>query len=240
MLFAAVYEFAFGLIASDIAARSNVGFQRNYGSGWRAFKWTRMDPTPISGEKRRFEVAFPICQLMEAKGPRSISFVLTAVLRKDRRLMSWGAQNMNNIVGRSAGWGAIFGAAAAFASGLCLAIFWSTARTGHAGDFTMLMILWVPPVAIMGGGAAAVLFGVVAVIVNFSPGTDRSIAHKLCRLGESSVARNNHSTFRFMGCGWFAPSLAGSARNLFAVACRSPSRGNRGLSHRVDGAVGKK
>ena len=114
--------------------------------------------------------SLPICQLMEAKGPRSISFVLTAVLWKYHRLMSWGVQNMNNIVGRSAGWGAIFGAAAAFASGLCLAIFWSTARTGHAGDFTMLMILWVPPVAIMGGGAAAVLFGVVAVIVNFSPG----------------------------------------------------------------------
>ena len=29
---------------------------------------------------------------------------------------------MSNIVGRSVGWGAIFGAIAAFASGLCLAI----------------------------------------------------------------------------------------------------------------------
>ena len=77
---------------------------------------------------------------------------------------------MSNIVVRSAGWGAIFGAIAAFASGLCLAIFWSTERTGHTGDFAMLMALWVPPVAIVGGGAAAVLFGVVAVIVSFSPG----------------------------------------------------------------------
>ena len=73
---------------------------------------------------------------------------------------------MSNIVARSAGWGAIFGAIAAFASGLCLAIFWSTERTGHTGDFAMLMALWVPPVAIVGGGAAAVLFGVVAVIVS--------------------------------------------------------------------------
>jgi hypothetical protein len=113
------------------------------------------------------EVAFPICQLMEAKGPRSISLFGWQFFGKTIGL---GAQNMNNIVGRSAGWGAIFGAAAAFASGLCLAIFWSTARTGHAGDFTTLMILWVPPVAIMGAGAAAVLFGVVAVIVSFSPG----------------------------------------------------------------------
>ena len=175
-------------------------------------------------------------------GKRSLvyKFVLTAVLRKDRRLMSWGAQNMSNIVGRSAGWGAIFGAAAAFASGLCLAIFWSTARTGHAGDFATLMILWVPPVAIMGGGAAAVLFGVVAVIVNFSAGRIEASPISYAVLGSLSLARNNHSTIRFMGCGWFAPSLAGSARNLFAVACRSPSRGNRGLSHRVDGAVGKK
>ena len=59
---------------------------------------------------------------------------------------------MSNIVGRSVGWGAIFGAIAAFASGLCLAIFWSTGRTGHAGGFATLMILWVPPVAIMGAG----------------------------------------------------------------------------------------
>ena len=77
---------------------------------------------------------------------------------------------MSNIVARSAGWGAIFGAIAAFASGLCLAIFWSTERTGHTGDFAMLMALWVPPVAIVGGGAAAVLFGVVAVIASFSLG----------------------------------------------------------------------
>jgi hypothetical protein len=91
----------------------------------------------------------------------------------------------------------------------------------------------------MGAGAAAVLFGVVAVIVSFSPGRIEASPIS-CRLGESSVARNNHFTLCFMGCGWFAPSLAGSARNLFAVAYRSPSRGNRGLSHRVDGAVGKK
>ena len=77
---------------------------------------------------------------------------------------------MSNIVGRSAGGGAIFGAIAAFASGSCAAISWSTARTGHAGDFAALMILWVPPVVIMGAGAAAVLFAVVAVIVGFSSG----------------------------------------------------------------------
>ena len=57
-----------------------------------------------------------------------------------------------------------------FASGLCAAIFWSTEKTGHAGDFAALMILWVSPVAITGAGASAVLFGVVAVIVSFSPG----------------------------------------------------------------------
>jgi hypothetical protein len=78
--------------------------------------------------------------------------------------------NMSNLVGRSVGWGAIFGAAAAFASGSCASIFWSTGRTGHAGDFAALMILWVPPVVIMGAVAAAVLFGVVAVIVSFSSG----------------------------------------------------------------------
>jgi len=78
--------------------------------------------------------------------------------------------NMSNLVGRSAGWGAIFGAAAAFASGSCAAIFWSTGRTGHAGDFATLMILWVPPVVIMAAGAAAVLFGVVAAIVSVSAG----------------------------------------------------------------------
>ena len=77
---------------------------------------------------------------------------------------------MSNIVGRSAGWGAVFGATAAFATGLGLAIFWSTSKTGHASDFTALMVLWVPPVIIMGAGAAAVLFALVAVIVSLSLG----------------------------------------------------------------------
>jgi hypothetical protein len=76
---------------------------------------------------------------------------------------------MTNIVGRSVLWGAIFGATVAFAASSCLAIIWSTGKTGHPGDFPLLMILWVPPVTIMGAGAAAVLFGVVAVIVNFTP-----------------------------------------------------------------------
>ena len=76
---------------------------------------------------------------------------------------------MADLIGRSVVWGAIFGAIVAFATGFCLAIFWSTGRTGHGG-FVTLMILWVPPVAIMGGGAAAVLFGVVAVIVSFCRG----------------------------------------------------------------------
>ena len=88
---------------------------------------------------------------------------------------------MSNIVSRSAGWGAVFGATAAFATGLGLAIFWSTSKTGHAGDFAALMILWVPPVIIMGAGAAAVLFSVVGVIVE--SGADRSFAPQLCRVG---------------------------------------------------------
>ena len=116
------------------------------------------------------EVAFPDLSITGGKRSEVYKFRSDGSSSERPSVDVLGAQNMNNIVGRSAGWGAIFGAAAAFASGLCLAIFWSTARTGHAGDFTTLMILWVPPVAIMGGGAAAVLFGVVAVIVNFSPG----------------------------------------------------------------------
>jgi hypothetical protein len=43
-------------------------------------------------------------------------------------------------------------------------------RTGHIGEFVTLMILWVPPVTIMGAGAAAVLFGVVALILSLVPG----------------------------------------------------------------------
>jgi hypothetical protein len=42
-------------------------------------------------------------------------------------------------------------------------------RTGHIGEFVTLMILWVPPVTIMGAGAAAVLFGVVALILSLVP-----------------------------------------------------------------------
>jgi hypothetical protein len=66
--------------------------------------------------------------------------------------------------------------------------FWSTGRTGHAGDFATLMILWVPPVAIMGGAAAAVLFGVVAVIVSFNPGRiEASDAGSCAVSGQESI-----------------------------------------------------
>ena len=77
---------------------------------------------------------------------------------------------MSHTIGRSVAWGGIFGAIATFATGFCLAIFWSRARTGHPDHFATLMILWVPPVTIMGGGAAAVLFGVVGAILRLSPG----------------------------------------------------------------------
>jgi len=79
------------------------------------------------------------------------------------------SHNMSsNIVGRSVLWGAIFGAIAAFVAASCLSLVWSAGRTGHPSDFIMLMILWVPAVTIMGGGASAVLFGIVAAIVSFS------------------------------------------------------------------------
>src|SRR5262245_55791023 len=71
------------------------------------------------------------------------------------------------LIGRSILWGAIFGAIAAFVTGVGLAIYWSP---GRGGDFAALMILWVPPVAIMGGGAAAVLFGVVGLIASLTLG----------------------------------------------------------------------
>jgi hypothetical protein len=80
-----------------------------------------------------------------------------------------GNESMGNIIGRSAGWGAVFGAIAAFTTAACLLQYWASAKTGHPGDLITLMILWVPPVTIMGGVAATVLFAVVGAIMSFKP-----------------------------------------------------------------------
>jgi hypothetical protein len=70
----------------------------------------------------------------------------------------------------------------------------------------------------------------------FQSATD--IGPQLCRLVQSSIPRSHYSV-RWLGCGWLPPSPAGSARNLLASALRSPSRGNRWLSHWVEGTAGK-
>jgi hypothetical protein len=84
---------------------------------------------------------------------------------------------MSDLVGRSIAWGAFYGLVAAFVTSLCLAASWSTGRTGQAGEFATLMILWVPPVAIMGGAAGGVLFGVVAVIMGLCTGRTSPLSY---------------------------------------------------------------
>jgi hypothetical protein len=76
---------------------------------------------------------------------------------------------MGNTIGRSIGWGALFGTIAAFTTASCMSYFWASAKTGHPGDLLTLMVLWVPPVTIMGGVAATVLFAVVGAIMSFRP-----------------------------------------------------------------------
>ena len=76
---------------------------------------------------------------------------------------------MGNTIGRSIGWGALSGAIAAFTTASCLSYSWASAKTGHPGDLIVLMVLWVPPVTIMGSLAATVLFAAVGAIVSFRP-----------------------------------------------------------------------
>jgi hypothetical protein len=75
---------------------------------------------------------------------------------------------MGNTIGRSIGWGALFGTIAAFTTASCMSYFWASA-SGHPGELTTLMVFWVPPMTIMGGVAATVLFGVVGAIMSFRP-----------------------------------------------------------------------
>lgn len=75
---------------------------------------------------------------------------------------------MGNIIGRSIGCGALYGTIAAFTSALCQSLFWAS-KSGDPNGLPMLMIFWVPPMTILGGAAATVLFGVVGVIISFHP-----------------------------------------------------------------------
>jgi len=89
---------------------------------------------------------------------------------------------MGATIGRSIGWGALFGTIAAFTSASCLSYFWA-AKSHHAGELATLMILWVPPVTIMGGAAATVLFGIVGAIMSFEPGGIKPSALSFAFLG---------------------------------------------------------
>jgi hypothetical protein len=73
----------------------------------------------------------------------------------------------SGIVGPSIGWGTLFGAAVAFATLFCLVL--ATGAGMRNGDFGLLMGLAEIPAVIVGGIAGAVLFGVVGLIVRFSP-----------------------------------------------------------------------
>jgi hypothetical protein len=75
---------------------------------------------------------------------------------------------MGATIGRSIGWGALFGTIAAFASASYCA--YLSASAGHnAGELTFLMKYAVPLGSFMGGIVAAVLFGVVGAIMSFEP-----------------------------------------------------------------------
>jgi hypothetical protein len=76
--------------------------------------------------------------------------------------------SMGKTIGKSFGWGALFGSIAAFTTASCMSYFWATGKTGGPGHLVTLMILWVPPVTIMGGIAAAVLFAMVGAIVGLA------------------------------------------------------------------------
>jgi hypothetical protein len=76
---------------------------------------------------------------------------------------------MGNTIGRSIGWGAVFGTVAAFTTASSVSYFWAFSKTGHPSDLVTLMILFVPVATIMGGVAATVLFAVVGAIISFRP-----------------------------------------------------------------------
>ena len=75
---------------------------------------------------------------------------------------------MNDLVGRSIGWGAVFGAMGSFATASCYLLFWM-AKGGYHVEYGMAMIFWLPAMAIMGCIGGAVLFGVVGAIMRFYP-----------------------------------------------------------------------
>jgi hypothetical protein len=92
----------------------------------------------------------------------------------------------------------------------------------------MVVTFWVPPMTIMGGVAAAVLFGVVGVIMRFWPETIEpspfSYAFLGCLLALGIVVSFGSWAGRFVRITYRSPS-------------RSPLGTNRRPSHRMEGTA---
>lgn len=70
------------------------------------------------------------------------------------------------MISRSFSWGLCFGGLAALVVALFLTLTWSS-QSG-AGSLIMLLVMFVPAVAMMGGLVGGVLFGLVGVIIALS------------------------------------------------------------------------
>jgi hypothetical protein len=74
---------------------------------------------------------------------------------------------MGNMIGASIRWGAFFGTIAAFTTALILTCYWCL--NGSPNLLIMGMVFWVPPMTLLGGIAATVVFGLVGTIMSFRP-----------------------------------------------------------------------
>jgi hypothetical protein len=141
---------------------------------------------------------------------------------------------MGNTIGGSIGWGALFGTIAAFTTASCMSYFWASAKTGHSGDRLTLMVLWVPPVTIMGRRCRDSAIRRGRSDNEFPSRWDRTITSQLCRLGQSSGTRNSDFTVWFLGGGRAASSAPGCAMDVLAVTYWSAPGSNRGSFHQVE------
>ena len=122
---------------------------------------------------------------------------------------------MGDMISRSIGWGALFGATAFSITGSWYALH-EASMSHHPGELVLTMPLYVLCGAMMGGPAAAALFGVVGTIMSYEPAGIRPSAFSFAVVGSLVMLGAVILPFASWIAGGWLPAIRG-AQNVYAL-----------------------
>lgn len=120
-----------------------------------------------------------------------------------------------DMITRSFGWGAVFGAIAFSIVGAWCALHWASV-SHNPGELELTMPLYVLFGAMTGGPAGAVLFGVVATIMSYRPAGIRPSAFSFAVVGSLVMLGAVILPFASWIAGGWLPAIRG-AQNVYAM-----------------------